>query len=90
LKYSVFRSKSFKKAFKKLSENDQDAVFSVIETLALGESLERHMHDHALIGNFKGCRECHVKPDLLLIYRINDEVLELTLIEVGKHSELFG
>ncbi|MBN2833034.1 MAG: type II toxin-antitoxin system YafQ family toxin, partial [Campylobacterales bacterium] len=45
--------------------------------------------DHLLIGNYKGCRECHVKPDLLLIYKINNDEVELVLVEVGKHSKLF-
>jgi mRNA interferase YafQ len=45
------------------------------------------MHDHPLIGNFKDCRDCHIKPDLVLIYRkINDNVLEL--VRLGSHSEL--
>jgi len=90
LKYTIFRSKSFKKAFKKLSSKHQYAVFEIVGLLAMGESLDEKYKDHELSGNFKGCRECHVKPDLLLIYRINDGLLELALLEVGKHSELFG
>lgn len=89
MKYNVFRSKSFKKAFKKLSESDKIDVFDVIEILAAGERLNQSYRDHELSGNFKGCRECHVKPDLLLIYRIRNDILELALIEVGSHSELF-
>jgi len=90
LKYTIFRTTSFKKGFKKLSEKNQDKLLLVVEKLSSGEILDAKYKDHALIGNFLGCRECHIKPDLLLIYRISDEILELALIEVGAHSELFG
>ena len=46
--------------------------------------------DHALTGNWVGHRECHILPDWLLIYRIEDEVLVLTLARTGTHSDLFG
>ncbi len=90
MKYSIFRTSSFKKGFKKLSSKEQDAVLSVVARLAEDETLEPRYKDHALVGNFVGCRECHVKPDLLLVYRIAEDVLELALIEVGNHAELFG
>ncbi len=90
MKYQVFRTSSFKKGFKKLSSRNQDEVFRVIEILAKGEQLDAKYKDHQLIGNYLGCRECHIKPDLLLIYRIENEILELTLVEVGSHSDLFG
>jgi mRNA interferase YafQ len=90
LKYSTFRAKSFKKAFKKLSSENQNAMLLVIENIANGKILEEKYKDHLLVGNFKGCRECHIKPDLLLIYRIKDEIMELALIETGSHSTLFG
>ncbi|WP_458699674.1 type II toxin-antitoxin system YafQ family toxin [Sulfurospirillum sp. 1307] len=90
MKYSIFRTKSFKKAFKKLSSENQNAMLLVIENIANGENIEAKYKDHLLVGNFKGCRECHVKPDLLLIYRIKDNIMELALIEAGSHSTLFG
>lgn len=58
--------------------------------LANGVSLPQKYKDHLLSGNLKGCRECHIRPDLLLIYRIHNDILELALIEVGSHLELFG
>lgn len=70
--------------------SQQDLVLDIVTKLANGENLEEKYKDHLLIGNFKGCRECHVKPDLLLVYKINENVLELTLVEVGSHSQLFG
>jgi mRNA interferase YafQ len=90
VKYTIFRTSSFKKAFKKLPPNNQDLVLDVIIKLVDGESLDIKYKDHLLTGNFKGCRECHVKPDLLLVYRINDSELELILVEVGSHAQLFG
>lgn len=90
MKYDIFRTASFKKGFKKLSSKHQEEVFVVIEILANGDVLPQKYKDHSLSGNYKGCRECHIRPDLLLIYRINEGILELTLVEVGSHSDLFG
>jgi len=89
VKYDIFRTVSFKKGFKKLSSKHQEEVFVVIEILANGDVLPQKYKDHALSGNYKGCKECHVRPDLLLIYRINEGILELTLVEIGSHSDLF-
>lgn len=89
MKYEIFRTSSFKKGFKKLSTKQQEETFAVIEKLANGEILELKYKDHQLVGNYKNCRECHIKPDLLLIYRINNDILELALIEIGSHAELF-
>jgi len=90
LKYTIFRATSFKKDFKKLSSENQDSLLNVIEQLANGKILEKKYKDHMLSGNFKGCRECHIKPDLLLIYRITNDIMELALIQTGSHSALFG
>ena len=87
--YEIFRTISFKKDYKKLSNSDRELLKEVIKLLARGEILDKSYKDHTLIGNYLGCRECHLKPDLLLIYRINDDVLELALTRVGSHSKLF-
>ena len=62
----------------------------IIATLAMGEPLPEKNKDHALTGNWAGHRECHILPDWLLIYRIEDDVLVLTLSRTGTHSDLFG
>ena len=62
----------------------------VIATLAMGEELSDKHKDHALTGNWVGHRECHILPDWLLIYRMEDGVLVLTLVRTGTHSDLFG
>ena len=87
--YEIFRTKSFKRDYKKLSKSDKSRLKEVIIKLSNGEKLEEKHKDHKLIGNYNDCRECHVKPDLLLVYRINDTILELALTRVGSHSELF-
>ena len=62
----------------------------VIRRLAGGELLAERYSDHALTGNWKGYRECHIQPNWLLIYRIEKDVLVLTLQRTGSHSDLFG
>lgn len=63
---------------------------AVIELLAMGNSLPDSFRDHELTGNWKGHRECHIQPDWLLVYRIEEDVLVLTLSRTGTHSDLFG
>jgi len=88
--YGIFRTSSFKKDYKKLSNEDKSVLKEVVTLLANGEELAKDYKDHKLIGNYLGCRECHLKPDLLLIYRIENDILELALTRVGSHSKLFG
>jgi mRNA interferase YafQ len=87
--YTICRTTSFKKAFKKLSKIEQNLTLDIIVILANAKNLEKKYKDHALVGNYKNCRECHIKPDMLLIYKIERRDLELLLVEVGTHSELF-
>jgi mRNA interferase YafQ len=88
--YEIFRTSSFKKDYKKLSNTDKSILKEVITLLANGNDLDNKYKDHQLIGNYLGCRECHLKPNLLLIYRIENDILELALTRVGSHSKLFG
>ncbi|MEA3331830.1 MAG: type II toxin-antitoxin system YafQ family toxin [Campylobacterota bacterium] len=87
--YTLFRTSSFKKDYKKLTKPNKLLLKEVIEKLVNAETLEAAYKDHKLVGNYLGCRECHIKPDLLLIYRIENDILELALTRVGSHSELF-
>jgi len=87
--YSIFRTSSFKKQYKKLAISDRELLKEVIILLAQNSELDEKYKDHKLTGNFKDLRECHVKPDLLLIYKINDDILELALVQVGNHNSLF-
>jgi mRNA interferase YafQ len=87
--YSIFRTNKFKKDYKKLSESDKNKVKLIISKLANEEKLDEKYKDHKLIGNYANARECHIKPDLLLIYRVDENILELALVRTGSHSELF-
>lgn len=91
MKYEVRFTSQFKKDLKlaKKQGRDTEKLFAVIEQLADGQPLEEKHRDHALTGNYKGCRECHVEPDWLLIYEIDNGILVLMLYRVGSHSELF-
>ncbi len=89
MKYTIELSKSFKKSFKKLTLKEQGLFGEISRRLADGESLEPKHHDHALKGDYVGFRECHIKPDLLLIYQKQDNKLILYCLNVGSHSELF-
>ena len=61
----------------------------VVTKLAKQEKLESRYHDHPLSGEYINFRECHFKPDWLLIYHVDDEELELFLFRTGTHSDLF-
>ena len=91
MKYEVRFTNQFNKDIKlaKKQGKDIDKLFDVIGILANGETLDEKYRDHDLSGNFKGCRECHIEPDWLLIYEIDNNVLVLVLNRVGSHSELF-
>ena len=58
--------------------------------IALGEPLPDKNKDHALSGDWVGHRECHIQPDWLLVYRVEENVLVLTLVRTGTHADLFG
>lgn len=83
-------TRKFKSQFKKLSNKNAECIYAVLEKLLNDIPLERKYKDHALTGKLLGTRECHVKPDLLLIYKKTQSTLILTALGVGSHSELFG
>ena len=91
MKYEVKFTNQFKKDLKlaKKQGKDIERPYAVIEKLADDEPLEQKYRDHDLNGNYKGCRECHVEPDWLLVYEVMDDVLVLMLYRVGSHSTLF-
>lgn len=91
-KYIVKPTTQFKKDFKLAMKRSMkiELLEEVIAMLAMGETLPDKHKDHALTGNWVGHRECHILPDWLLIYRIENEVLVLTLARTGTHSDLFG
>lgn len=84
---SLERTNTFKRDFKKHGDLDT-ALIEILYLLLNDKPLPQQYKDHELIGNWKGFRECHIKPDLLLIYRKNDDLLQL--VRLGSHSELFN
>ncbi|MFQ7291569.1 MAG: type II toxin-antitoxin system YafQ family toxin [Monoglobales bacterium] len=91
MKYEVKFTSQFKKDLKlaKKQGRDLDKLYEVINKIASGEALEQRFHDHELLGGYKGCRECHIEPDWLLIYEIIGDVFVLMLFRLGSHSDLF-
>lgn len=89
--YSVKFTTAFKKSYKQMKKRglDMAAIDSVIDTLMQGKKLAERYHDHALSGSLGGFRECHIKPDWLLVYLIENDILTLTLIDTGSHFDLF-
>lgn len=90
-KYDIILTNSFRRDYKTISKRGYDLTLlkEVVEILAGGEPLPERYRDHALSGNFLGCRECHIRPDWLLIYEIEDDELILYLTRTGSHSDLF-
>lgn len=80
----------FKRDYKKRSHDKSltGLVEQTVELLATGKPLKPRFRDHALKGGYAGCRECHLKPDMLLIYVQTSD--ELRLVRLGSHSELFA
>ena len=74
----------FKKDFKKIKKRGYD-----ISRLANEVPLPEQFKDHNLSGNYNGFRECHIAPDWLLIYQVNNNELVLVLSRTGSHSDLF-
>ena len=92
MKRDIVWTKEFKKDYKRVMKRHLkiELLDDIIRALSRGEELPERNRDHALTGDWVGHRECHIQPDWLLIYRIEDNVLVLTLARTGTHSELFG
>lgn len=90
-KYKLVLSSRFKKDLKRCVKRDLDIskMNTVVETLLTGEQLPEKYQDHCLSGNWIEHRECHIEPDWLLVYHIQNDVLVLTLIRTDTHSDLF-
>ena len=87
--YRFKPSSKFRKQYKKLNQKDKEITKKIINKLLNNEILESKYKDHKLIGKYAGFRECHIKPDLLLIYKKENKTLILVCIAIGSHSDLF-
>ncbi len=90
MKYSISLSSKFKKEAKKLSQEDKTLAMEIINRLANDDVLEEKYCDHKLQGKLKDFRDCHIKPDLVLIYYKEEKKLVLTALRIGSHSELYN
>jgi len=86
---AIRQSTQFQRDVKRLKRQGVDLVKLeiVIKQLVAQRPLAEQYRDHTLVGNWKGFRECHIQPNWLLIYRVEDE--ELQLARTGSHAELF-
>ena len=85
----ILRKKQFKKDYKRIARTGRNTtrLFDAVTFLQAGEPLPPHYRDHALTGDWKDYRECHLGGDWLLIYQLTDEVV--VLVRTGTHTELF-
>ena len=90
MNYQILWTKQFKKDYKAAMKRNLNIseLDHVIKLLAKGESLPKKYRDHALTGDWIGFRECHIRPDWLLIYYYIEDQLILTLSRTGSHSDL--
>lgn len=91
MKYDIVITNKCKKDIQKASRQGKniDLLFEIVDQLSEGKKLDAKYQDHQLNGKYKGKRECHIEPDFLLIYQINDKQVVLYLVRVGTHSDLF-
>ncbi len=82
----------FEKDFKKAKKRgkDMEKIKTVMRKLAKEETLEEKYREHKLTGDYKGHRECHIEPDWLLIYKLDNKNESITFERTGSHSDLFG
>lgn len=89
--YTVKFTTAYKKSYKLMKKRGLDLTLldDVVDDLRQGKALDEKYKDHILKGDYARFHECHIKPDWLLIYLIEDDVLTLTLVDTGSHSDLF-
>jgi len=89
--YTVKPTSKFQKDLKRIEKRGYNLslLTEVVALLAKGEPLPGKYLDHPLKGNYKDCRECHITPDWLLVYRKKEDTLFLYLTRTGTHSDLF-
>ena len=90
MKYGVRKTSRYKKSLKRMLKRGKDIskIVDVVRILATGETLPPQYRDHALSGDLAGLRDCHVENDWVLFYKIEDNILILTLVDTGTHADL--
>ena len=87
--FEINYTNSFKKQYKLMKKRGLDIFLleNIIKDLAQGKKLPPKNRDHELTGNYAGYRECHIQPDWLLIYYVQNNII--TFDATGSHSDLF-
>ncbi len=85
----IVQTARFKRDVRRLQKQGKNlaGLQSIIKTLVKKKSLDPKFKDHKLVGDWKGCRECHIAPDWLLIYRVQENKLQL--VRTSSHADLF-
>ena len=88
---AIVLTNQFKKDYRQAIRRGMniELLDTIVGLLANGIKPDGKHKDHLLTGRWRNCRECHILPDWLLIYQVDDQVHELTLIRTGSHSDLF-
>lgn len=91
MKSELHTATSFRKDYKKLSKSEIADTDVVIKKLLNNKTLDASYNDHDLHGNYDGYRECHIRPDLLLVYKRFEtgELLVITLYRISSHTNIF-
>lgn len=90
MRYNVRILNKCKKDIKKAKKQGKniELLFNIVDQLSEGKTLDKKYKDHKLHGKYEGKRECHIEPDFLLIYEIDNTDIILYLVRVGSHSDL--
>jgi mRNA interferase YafQ len=92
MRYELILTSKFKKSLKLAKRRglNLDLLDQVVTMLQNNIPLQEKYRDHELKGKYQGFRECHIQPDWLLIYLKDNDVLTLTLVDTGSHTDLFN
>lgn len=91
--YTIKNSIRFRKDYKKIRRNakfDKNRLEFFLTALVKNKPLDSVYRNHKITGEYEGCFECHICPDILLIYKINQASEIIYLVRIGSHSEIFG
>lgn len=90
--YKVKFTNTYKRSYKLMKKRGMDITLldEAINILLHGSKLPERYKDHILKGKWTGFHECHIKPDWLLLYLIDDDILVLTLVDTGSHADIFN
>jgi len=90
--YEIELTARMKRDIKRMKKRGKDMtkLADILDLLAAGNPLPKNFRDHALTGNLKDFRECHIEPDWLLMYIVYDNVLVISATATGSHADLLG